>query len=91
MHQRAALQELRHQLAQHRLGQCHGTAHADGAARLGLHLGHGVGRGQRRIAHGLAVAQVGLAHLRQRQLARGALQQAYAQPAFQLGHAPRKP
>ena len=39
-------------------------------------------------AHGLAMAQKGLAHGRQRELARGSLQQAHTQPPFQPGHTP---
>ena len=81
-------QKLRHQLRQHRLRQGHGAAHADGAARRRLHLGHGVGSGLGRFAHGLAVAQVGFAHLGERKLARGALQQPHAQLRLQLGNTP---
>ncbi|MNT38428.1 hypothetical protein D3C72_1746180 [compost metagenome] len=53
-----------------------------------MHLGHGVGRRLGRFAHGLAVAQIGFPHFGQRQLARGALQQAHAQLGLQVRHPP---
>jgi hypothetical protein len=90
-HARVQAQKLRHALGQHGLHQRHRAAHAHRAARLGLHLGHGVGRRLGSIAHGLAVAQIGLADLGQRQPPRGALHQAHAQPGFQLRDAARQP
>jgi hypothetical protein len=69
------------------LRQRDGASHADGAARLGLHLLHSLGGSLGRIAHGVAVAQIDLSHFGERQLARSALQQAHAQPRFQLCHA----
>jgi len=77
-------QKGRHQFGHHRLGERDGTTDADGAARLGLHLGHCVGSCLGRLAHGLTVAQVGFTHFCQRKLARGALQQTHAQLGLKL-------
>ena len=79
-----------HQLGHHGLRQCHRAAHADGAARRGLHLGHRVGRRLGGFTHGLAVAQIGFAHFGQRELAGGALQQAHAQLRLQVRHPARQ-
>ena len=61
----------------------------DSGSLIVKNLGAGSGR-LRRFAHGLAVAQIRLAHLGQRELARGALQQPHAQLRFQIRHAPRE-
>ena len=84
-------QEARQHRPDGGLRQRHRAGDAHGAARLGLHLRHRLVGGLGLLAHGHAVAVVDLAGLRQRQLARGALQQAHAQPRFQLGDAARQP
>ncbi|MCY1549303.1 hypothetical protein D9M68_854650 [compost metagenome] len=84
-------QKAGHQLGQHGLRQRDRAGHAQGAARFALHLGHRVGRGLGRFAQRLAMAQIGLADLGERELARGALQQAHTELRFQPGHAARQP
>ena len=70
------------------VGQRDRAGHTDSAAWFGLRLGYRLGRGLRFLAYGHAVAVVKLPDGSDRQFACSALQQAYAEPAFKLGHAP---
>ena len=88
---RVALEELRHQLAEHRLRQRDRAGHPHGAARRALDLCDRIGGRLRLFPHRLTVAQIGLAHLGQRQLAGGALQQTHAQLLLELGDPAREP
>ena len=57
-------QKTRHQRGQYGLRQGDGAAHTHRTSRFTLHLLHRILGGHRRIANGLAMAQVGRAHLR---------------------------
>jgi starch synthase len=87
-HLRMLVQEQRHQRSDGGLRQRHRTGHADGAARLVLHHRHRLGGGLGLFAHGHAMAVEQFTGLRERQLARRALQQPHAQAPFQFGHPP---
>ncbi|MCY1521899.1 hypothetical protein D9M68_567370 [compost metagenome] len=90
LNQGVALEEFGDGGLQQRVRHLGGAGHPQAAAGLGGEAGHRfVGLfGFRQ--HGLAMTQVTLAHIGQRQLAGGALQQAYAQTGFQFGDAARQ-
>ncbi|MCY1526282.1 hypothetical protein D9M68_612910 [compost metagenome] len=90
LNQRVALEEFGDDGLQQRVRHLGGAGHSQAAAGLGREARHRLVRLFGFGEHGLAVAQVALADIGQRQLAGGALQQAHAQARFQFGDAPRE-
>ena len=83
------LQEVNHGGGQLGIGQGHAAGDAQLAAQRALLLGGLLLHVVHQRQHLLAAAQAVFARIRERDAARGALQQARTQPLFQLGHITR--
>ncbi|MNP39206.1 hypothetical protein D3C76_1327720 [compost metagenome] len=88
MNQGVALEEFGDDGLQQRVRRLGGAGHPKAAAGFSGEAGHRLVGLFGFRQHGLAVAQVALADIGQRQLAGGALQEAHAQACFQLGDTP---